>query len=97
MTSKTKSLADFKAAHDKSFIVPSKIKTGLEKLGIDGWEYEPEFTKLCGLSTNDMAKYRSQFEDYIVLVGRTRDSSRERRVWAGSKALANKLREMANQ
>ena len=83
-----KSLADFRAAHDKSFIVPRKIKDAIQKLGTHGWEYELGFLRLAGLSTLDLANYREAFEEYVVLVERTK------RVWCGSKELATKLREM---
>lgn len=86
-----KTLADFKAAHDKSFIVPQRIKAGIEKIGADGWEYEADFVKLSGVNQNDIAKFREQFVDNVVLI---KQDGRERRVWAGSKALATKLREM---
>lgn len=85
-----KSLSDFRAAHDKNFIVPGKIKAGLEKLGPEGWEYEVEFIRTCGLSTTDFAAFRDQFEDFSVNVG----GRNPKRVWAGSKALADKMREM---
>lgn len=83
-----KSLAEFRASHDKSFIVPQKIKEGLKKLG-SGWDYEVNFLKIAGLSTVDLANHRDAFADHIVLVERTK------RVWCGTKDLANKLREMA--
>lgn len=89
MTKKT--LADFKAAHDKSFIVPQKIKAGIDALGKDGWEYEAEFIKSSGVNQNDISKFREQFTDFVVLI---RQDGREKRVWAGSKTLADKLREM---
>ena len=82
-----KSLAEFRAAHDKAFIVPQKIREGLKKLG-GGWEYEVNFLKLAGLSTTDLANHRDAFTDHIVLVERTK------RVWCGTKELAAKLREM---
>jgi hypothetical protein len=94
MSSSKKSLADFKTAHDKSYIVPTKIKAAIEKLGTDGWEYEQEFAKLSGVSSNDLAKYREMFSEQIVLI---KQDGRERRAWAGSKSLANKMREMVNQ
>lgn len=83
-----KSLAEFRASHDKSFIVPQKIREGLKRLA-GGWEYEVNFLKLAGLSTTDLANHRDAFADHIVLVERTK------RVWCGTKDLANKLREMA--
>lgn len=91
MASAKKSLADFKAAHDKSFIVPAKIKTALAALGSDGWEYEADFNKAAGVSSNDLSAYRDTFAEHIVLI---KAGGKERRVWAGSKALAAKMREM---
>lgn len=77
----------FRAAHDKSFIVPKKIREGLAKLG-ESWLYEAEFMKLCSLSQTDFAAYRDQFTDFYVTVG----GRTAKRVWAGTKAFANKLR-----
>lgn len=89
-TDKRKTLADFRAIHDKNFVIPNKIKAGLEALGNDGWEYEADFQRLCGVSTTDFAKFRDQFEEYYV----TTSGTNPKRVWAGSKALAAKMREM---
>lgn len=85
-----KSLADFKAVYDKNTVIPKKINEGLEKLG-DGWETEVEFMKLCGVSNTDFMMFREQFADFYVELG---PSSRGKRVWAGTKALAAKMREM---
>lgn len=82
-----KSIEDFRAAHDKSWIVPRKIRDALKALG-SGWEYEVNFLKLAGLSTTDLANFRDQFAEHIVLVDRVK------RVWAGTKETAAKLREM---
>ena len=85
-----RSLAEFRAAHDKNFIVPQKIKAALKALG-DGWEYEAQFIRLAGLSQTEMSTFRSLFEeDHVVVVDRTK------RVWAGTKAVAAKLREMVS-
>lgn len=89
-TNTGKTLADFRAVHDESFLVPAKIKQGLAKLGDDGWEYENEFIKICGLATHNFARYRDQFEDfYVTVAGRN-----AKRVWAGSKKLAEQMRGM---
>lgn len=89
MTTKTtgKDLEAFRAFHDKSFIVPKKIKEGLTKLG-DSWLYEAEFMKMCMLSQADFAAYRDQFSEFFVDVG----GRNPKRVWAGTKAFATKLR-----
>lgn len=84
-----KTLADFRQAYDKDTIVPAKIKQGLAALGPDGWEYEVEFAKLCGVSLYDMGRVRDRFADHVVPVNRN-----TKRAWAGSKSLASKMREM---
>lgn len=83
-----KDLAAFRAVHDKSFIVPERIKAGLAALG-DSWEYEQEFVRRCNLSLADFSRYREQFSEFCVEIG----GKSTRRVWAGTKAFANKLRE----
>ena len=82
-----RSLSEFRATHDKSYIVPKKIRDGLAKLG-EGWEYEMNFAKIAGISLSDLAAFRSLFEEHLVVVDRTR------RAWAGTKATAAKMRAM---
>lgn len=84
---KGRSLSEFRQTFDKDFIVPNKIKTALASLGKDGWEYEVGFAKLAGLSMADLGNYREKFLDFVVTI-------RERRAWAGSKQLADKMRSM---
>ena len=84
---KGKSLDEFRAAHDKNFIVPQRIKAGLEKLG-ESWMYEMEFMKLCGLSTTDLSAFRGEFVPYFVEVG----GRNVKRVWAGTTKFATALR-----
>lgn len=82
------SLDDFRQKHDKSFIVPTKIKEALKKLG-NAWMYESDFIRMAGLSQSDFANFREPFvDDHALVVERTK------RVWCGSKAMTEKLREM---
>lgn len=83
-----RSLAEFRGEHDKSYIVPQKIKDGLAQLG-EAWEYEAAFCQMAGVSVSDLARYREQFSDYYVVVSRS-----GKRAWSGSKTTANKMREM---
>lgn len=87
-----KDLEAFRSAHDKSYIVPRRIKEALAALG-ESWEYEGEFIKRCGLSQIDFAMYREQFADFYVDTGGSH-RNRGKRAWAGSKAFASKLREI---
>lgn len=85
-----KSLSDFRAIHDKSFIIPVKIKEGLKLLG-SGWEYEAQFGKICGISLADLGNFRDQFSDYVVVVRRD-----GKRAWAGTPAVAQKMKDMVS-
>ena len=80
----------FRAAHDRNFIIPRRIKDAIERLGADSWEYEQPFMKMAELSATDIGMFRAEFLDFIVEVG----ARNKKRVWCGSKALANKLRAM---
>ena len=92
MATKGRTLEAFKMAHDKSVLVPAKIKTGLAELG-DSWEYEVEFIRRCGLSTGDFAAYRAPFLEHSVEIKASTNRGGTKRVWAGSKAFAARLRE----
>ena len=85
---KGKDLAAFRSAHDKSFIVPKKIKEALEALG-DSWEYEGDLIRRCGLSQIDFANYRDHFSEHWFLVG----GKSPKRIWAGTKKFCDSLRE----
>ena len=86
-----RSLAEFRAEHDKDFIVPKRIKEGLKALG-GGWEYEVQFAKTAAISLSDLNAYRSLFEQHVVVVNRA-----GKRAWAGTKEVAAKMRAMVNQ
>jgi hypothetical protein len=87
---KGRSLDEFRAQHDKDFIVPARIKEGLKQLG-DGWAYEMEFVKLAGVSLGDLGNYREAFAEHVVIVRRD-----GKRAWAGSVSIAAKMREMVS-
>jgi hypothetical protein len=87
---KGKDLEAFRAAHDRDFIVPERIKAGLAALG-DSWEYEGEFTRRCGIASQELPKYRDTFKEYWIETPRPSGGS-AKRVWAGTKAFAAKLR-----
>jgi hypothetical protein len=90
MAAKTvKTIADFRQAHDKNFIIPAKLNAAVAALGKDGWEYEAIFIKNIPVSTTDCARFREEFEKLVVVI----DSGRKK-IWCGSEALATKMREM---
>jgi hypothetical protein len=89
-TAKGKDLEAFRSAHDKSFIVPEKIRKGLADLG-ESWEYMSEFIRRIGVSQSDFAAYRQPFNDHVVETS----GAASKLVIAGTKAFAAKLREKA--
>lgn len=86
---------DFRATYDKNVIVPNKIKAGLEKLVSlradgTGWLTDANFQKVAGLSTTDLSRFRTQFEEFQVNVGTDRQP---KWVWFGTKKAASKARD----
>lgn len=83
----------FRLKFDKSLIVPGKIKAALEAvaaLGAESWETEGDFVRRVGVSTTDFAKYRDQFSDFWL---EAREMGKApTRIWAGTKKLADVLR-----
>ena len=85
-----RSLQEFKATHDKAYIVPARIKEALKQLG-HGWEYEVQFAKIAGVSLADLGNFRDAFADHIVVVRRD-----GKRAWAGTPVSAARMRQMVS-
>jgi len=85
---KGKSLADFKATYDRSYIVPKRIREGLKALR-GGWEYEAQFARLAAVSTQDLNMYRDEFAAHIVPLNKD-----GRRAWAATATLAEQMKGM---
>lgn len=65
----TRTLADFRAAHDPDVMIPAKIRAALatlEKEGAEEWRYEAEFIALAKIGQAQMSQYRDQFSSHIV-------------------------------
>lgn len=85
-----RSLDEFRKSYDKGFIVPARVRQALADLG-GGWLSEIEFAKLAGVSTMDLNAFREAFEEHVVVLG---GQHKGKRLWAGTKAAAAKMREM---
>ena len=85
-----KNLAEFRALHDKDFIVPKKIREGLKNLA-GSWDYESVFSKNIGVSLSDLGNYREQFAAYVVHIRKD-----GKRAWSGNVATAKAMREMVS-
>lgn len=70
MSKPKKNLDAFRAAHDRSVIVPAKIRAALADLekteGAEGWEYEQEFMRRAKISSTDIGQYRDDFAGHVV-------------------------------
>lgn len=95
MASKARTAADFKAAHDVSVIVPTKIKAALAallKIGPEHFEYDEGFRALCGIQAKQLADFRDQFKTHwFITTGRSSNKG-GKRVWFGNPKVAAKLR-----
>lgn len=91
---KSKTVNDFKNAHDRSVIVPRKIKDALAKMREDGrenWEYEGDFIKLADLSGKEIPDYREMFKGHIVVTPAANGKS-PRNVWFADVKVAAQVR-----
>lgn len=80
-----RTLHDFQKTYDKDMNTKGKIAQALEELGAT-WVYEYEFIRHAGVSYNQLASYRKEFDQHVV------DVRDKRRVWTGCPKLANTLR-----
>ena len=90
-----KSLAEFQQTYDKRVIVPRKIEDALKRLD-QGWETEMEFMKGAGVSNVELAEFRDNYADYIVVVASATGSPNRKRIWFGSKKAAAEARKMVS-
>jgi hypothetical protein len=91
MATKPKTLADFRAVHDKSVVIPNKIKARLAamlKIGPEEHDYESDFLRAAQVSNTDIGTHRQQFERHIVSVG----GKNPKRVWFADPKVAAKAR-----
>lgn len=89
---KSKTLSDLRALHDKSVMVPNRIKVGIAKLaalGPENWEYEADFMKIAAVSPIDMRDYRESFKDHWADMPSTNGKRDARRVWFATKKAAD--------
>jgi hypothetical protein len=87
----TRTLADFRAAHDPDVIYPARIKAALAEMLVEGaeiWEYEQDFLRRAGVSNNYISPYREAFADHIVETG----GKQPKRVWFADPKVAKKVR-----
>jgi len=92
---KARTVADFKAAHDRDTIVVNKIRAGLQKLldiGPEHYEYSESFRAICGLQARDLADYKDRFADHWFKAAGHGSGKDGKVVWFGSAKVAARLR-----
>lgn len=66
----SRSVATFRAAHDRNVVIPNKIREALAKMEADNgpehYEYESDFIKLAGVGGSDLNGHRDSFTAHIV-------------------------------
>jgi hypothetical protein len=94
MAVKARTIADFRASHDRETVVTNKVKTALEelaKVGPEHYEYEGDFIRLAKISQTDVGLVREKFKAYIADAPAVHGKT-ARRVWCGSIKTAKTLR-----
>lgn len=95
--SKGKTLDDLRATHDRTVVVPNRIRLAITALKDSGdqWAYESDFMQLVKppIGTTDIARYREQFTDFWAELPGTNGKSSIRRAWFPTKELAAKWKE----
>lgn len=65
-----RSVATFRAAHNRNVVIPNKIRAALAKMeadhGPEHYEYESDFIKLAGIGGSDLNGHRDAFVAHIV-------------------------------
>lgn len=87
-----KTLADLRAVHDKSVVIPNRIRAAITKMALDGpenWLYEVDFMKLANVGVIDMRDFREAFKDFWAEMPATNGKSTARRVWFATKKAAD--------
>lgn len=95
--SKGKTIADLRALHDKSVVMPNRINAAIAALAAtgDSWAYEADFMKLAKppIGAQDISKWREQFTDFWAEMPSTNGKSQIRRVWFATKKAADEWKE----
>lgn len=89
-----RTIADFKASHDRETVVSAKVAAAIEallKIGPQHYEYEGDFIKLAKISNSDLPLIREKFKAHIVEAAAVHGKT-ARRVWVGSVKVAKELR-----
>lgn len=90
-------LADLRSLHDRSVLVPNRIRSALALMNGSGneWMYEADFMKLTqpGISPPDLRDYREEFKDFWADMPPTNGKRDARRVWFATKKLADAWKE----
>jgi hypothetical protein len=97
---KPKTIADLRAAHDRTVIVPNRIREALAALKASGdaWTYEADFQLLLkpALSNLDISRYRDGFTDFWAELPSPSGKNRAKRVWFASKAAADQWKAVSS-
>lgn len=85
-------LAAFRAEHDRSVIVPTRIRAAFKRMleeHPEKWLYEEPFRREAKLANTDMAAARVAFAEHIVVT----PGGDGKRVWFADAKVAAKARE----
>lgn len=95
---KGNTIADLRAVHDRSVVIPNRIRAALVTLAASGdaYAYESDFMALAkpSISGKDIAQYRDQFVEFWAEASGTNGKASARRVWFATKKLADEWKSL---
>ena len=92
---KSKTISDFRSAHDQNVIVPNKIRAAFASMlkeGPEQWDYEVDLVKRAGISQTQLGAFRELFTDHIIEATSGHSGRAGKRVWFADAKIAKKLR-----
>lgn len=94
MATAKKTIAALRAIHDKSIVIPNRIRGAIAALKASGddWAYETDFIRMAKppIGTHDIARFRDEFAAHWADMPSVDGKKSARKVWfatpAGKKA-----------
>jgi hypothetical protein len=90
----------FRNLHDRSVIVPRKIKTALEamlKEHRESWKYEGDFIKFASISATEWPQYREKFKAHVIETPPANGKGVRNVVFADAKVAASVRKSIAKE
>lgn len=98
---KGNTIADLRAVHDRSVVIPNRIRAALAALLATGdtYAYESDFIKAAKppISAIDISRFREEFKDFWSETPASNGKSSARKVWFSTKKACDEWKEVIGE